>query len=107
MGDLMDDAIGVGLAATQVGVAHRVLVYRVEAESPTVALVNPQVEWSGEETESMEEGCLSLPGVLVDVERPSTCASARRRVRRADRDRGLGTRGARDRSTRSITSTAC
>jgi peptide deformylase len=70
MGALMDDALGIGLAATQVGVLHRVLVYRVEHESPVNALVNPVLEWSGEEEETMEEGCLSLPGVLVDVERP-------------------------------------
>ena len=70
MGELMTDAIGVGLAATQIGVLHRVLVYRVQQESPVVALVNPEIEWSGGEEEIMEEGCLSLPSVLVDVERP-------------------------------------
>jgi peptide deformylase len=70
MGQLMDDAIGVGLAATQVGVVHRLLVYRVQQEAALAALVNPEIEWSGRDTESMEEGCLSLPGVLVDVDRP-------------------------------------
>ncbi len=70
MGNLMDDAIGVGLAATQVGVVHRLLVYRVGPDATLAALVNPEVEWSGRDTESMEEGCLSLPGVLVDVDRP-------------------------------------
>jgi peptide deformylase len=70
MGELMGDALGVGLAATQVGVLHRVLVYRVQQQAPVAALVNPEVEWTGKETETMEEGCLSLPGVLVDVERP-------------------------------------
>src|SRR5215208_3254443 len=70
MGHLMDQALGIGLAATQVGLMNRVLVYRVEAEGPIAALVNPVLEWAGEETEPMEEGCLSLPGVLVDVERP-------------------------------------
>jgi peptide deformylase len=70
MGQLMTDALGIGLAATQVGLMNRVLVYRVEAEGPIAALVNPMLEWAGEERESMEEGCLSLPGVLVDVERP-------------------------------------
>ena len=69
MGELMIDALGVGLAATQVGVLHRVLVYRVQQQSPVLALVNPEIEWSGGETETMEEGCLSLPAVLVDVER--------------------------------------
>ena len=70
MGRLMHDALGIGLAATQVGLMNRVLVYRVDADGPIAALVNPVLEWSGAETESMEEGCLSLPGVLVEVERP-------------------------------------
>jgi peptide deformylase len=70
MGQLMHDALGIGLAATQLGVMHRVLVYRVEPDAPVAALVNPVLEWSGKEKEALEEGCLSLPGVLVDVERP-------------------------------------
>jgi peptide deformylase len=70
MGQIMHDAFGIGLAATQLGVMHRVLVYRVQAEAPVSALVNPVLEWSSREEESMEEGCLSLPGVLVDVDRP-------------------------------------
>ncbi|MGI8558050.1 MAG: peptide deformylase [Solirubrobacteraceae bacterium] len=70
MSALMVDAMGVGLAATQVGVLHRLLVYRVQPESRVLALVNPEIEWSGRELETMEEGCLSLPGVHVDVERP-------------------------------------
>jgi peptide deformylase len=70
MGRLMHDSIGIGLAATQVGTLHRLLVYRVQHESPIVALVNPVIEWRGKEAETMDEGCLSLPGVLVEVERP-------------------------------------
>jgi peptide deformylase len=70
MGEVMNDALGIGLAATQVGVMHRVLVYRVEAEAAVAALVNPVLEWASEEREPMEEGCLSLPGVLVEVDRP-------------------------------------
>jgi peptide deformylase len=70
MGALMDDAIGVGLAATQVGVVHRLLVYRVQQQGALAALINPEIEWSGRESETMEEGCLSLPDVLVDVDRP-------------------------------------
>ena len=70
MGRLMVDAVGVGLAATQVGVLHRLLVYRVHQQSPVAALINPEVEWTGNEHETLEEGCLSLPGVHVDVERP-------------------------------------
>ncbi len=70
MGELMNDALGVGLAATQLGVLNRVLVYRVQQEAPVVALINPELEWSGKESETAEEGCLSLPKVLVEVERP-------------------------------------
>ncbi|MGH2875363.1 MAG: peptide deformylase [Solirubrobacteraceae bacterium] len=70
MSALMVDAIGVGLAATQVGALRRVLVYRVHQQSPVAALVNPEIEWVGDESETLEEGCLSLPGVHVDVERP-------------------------------------
>ena len=70
MGRLMDDALGIGLAATQLGVMHRVLVYKVEPDAPLGVLINPQIEWSGDELETLEEGCLSLPGVGVDVERP-------------------------------------
>jgi len=70
MGQLMHDAHGIGLAATQLGVMHRVLVYSVDPDAPVAVLVNPEIEWRGEETEPLEEGCLSLPGVLVEVERP-------------------------------------
>jgi len=81
MGVLMHDSIGIGLAATQLGVLRRVLVYRVEHDSPVLALVNPVIEWSGDDREIMEEGCLSLPGVHVEVERPVNV-----RVRAQDAD---------------------
>jgi peptide deformylase len=71
MGELMHDALGVGLAATQLGVLHRVLVYRTDPEDPVTALVNPVLEWVSEELEPAIEGCLSLPGVHVEVERPA------------------------------------
>jgi peptide deformylase len=69
MRDVMDGALGVGLAATQIGVVERILVYRTELESPIVALINPEIEWRGGESETAEEGCLSIPGIHVDVER--------------------------------------
>jgi peptide deformylase len=69
MAGLMQDALGLGLAAPQLGVSQRLLVYRVGPEAPVVALVNPELEWSSREDETMEEGCLSLPGVTVDVDR--------------------------------------
>jgi peptide deformylase len=70
MAGIMGDAIGVGLAATQLGVMHRVLVYKVGEDGLLAALVNPELEWVGDDAEEAEEGCLSLPGVHVDVERP-------------------------------------
>ena len=51
----------------------------MNVEDPVTVLVNPEIEWSSEELEIAEEGCLSLPGVHVDVERP-----ARVRVRARD-----------------------
>lgn len=72
MGALMHDALGVGLAATQLGVLHRVLVYRAYVDDPLTALVNPVIEWRSEEQEAAEEGCLSLPGVHVEVERAAS-----------------------------------
>ncbi|WP_026912471.1 peptide deformylase [Patulibacter minatonensis] len=70
MGQLMHAARGVGLAANQVGTLHRVLVYAVDGgEGPVRRLVNPRIEWRGAESEVGQEGCLSLAGVLVDVER--------------------------------------
>ena len=69
MGRLMHDALGVGLAATQLGILHRVLVYQAYVDDPLTVLVNPEIEWESEEREAGEEGCLSLPGVHVEVER--------------------------------------
>jgi peptide deformylase len=69
MAGIMNDALGVGLAAPQLGISQRVLVYRVGPDAPVIALVNPELEWRGEEEETLEEGCLSIPGVGVDVDR--------------------------------------
>lgn len=74
MKGLMRDAAGVGLAATQVGVLQRLFVFQQpsedeEAEPETAAVVNPTIVERSEETEVDDEGCLSLQGVLVPVER--------------------------------------
>jgi peptide deformylase len=70
---LMDEARGVGLAAPQLGVLRRILIYRKAEEGPVVALVNPRVVSTGEEVEAADEGCLSLGAatVVVEVERPT------------------------------------
>src|SRR3954467_5767956 len=70
MGAIMNDALGVGLAAPQVGLSQRLLVYRVGQEAPLIALVNPELEWTSDDSEEGEEGCLSIPGIGVDVDRP-------------------------------------
>src|SRR5919205_2835352 len=53
MGEIMHDAYGIGLAATQLGVMHRVLVYRVEPDAAVAALANPRLERSARETEPL------------------------------------------------------
>jgi peptide deformylase len=67
---IMRDAMGVGLAATQLGVMRRLLVFQAGSGATPTALVNPEVEWLSDEEAITEEGCLSLPGIAVDVERP-------------------------------------
>jgi peptide deformylase len=67
---IMRDGLGIGLAATQVGALRRLLVFQAGPESEPTALVNPEVEWLSEEMAVAEEGCLSLPRVSMDVERP-------------------------------------
>jgi peptide deformylase len=66
---LMVDANGVGLAANQAGVLRRVFVFRLGEEDELLAAVNPRIIGTSEEREPDEEGCLSLQGVLVPVER--------------------------------------
>lgn len=70
MTGLLGDALGAGLAATQLGVMHRLFVFRGDPDAPIDVFVNPVLEWHAEETEADEEGCLSIPGVWVEVERP-------------------------------------
>jgi peptide deformylase len=99
--ETMYDANGIGLAAIQVGVAHRVIVMdisqRMQAdveaqedteenleEDPEEVLdetgpryfVNPEIVWASEETRNYQEGCLSVPGFYDDVARPAQCRVA-------------------------------
>lgn len=67
---IMRDGMGVGLAATQLGVLRRLLVFQAGPDSEPTALINPEVEWLSDEVVVAEEGCLSLPRVSTDVERP-------------------------------------
>jgi peptide deformylase len=71
MAELMKEANGVGLAATQVGVLRRVFVFSPE-DDRVVVLVNPEIPKRGQETDLDDEGCLSIQGVTVPVERPTS-----------------------------------
>ena len=69
MGRLMHDARGVGLAATQVGVLQRLFVCQLADDDEVRTIVNPEITRRSRSTEIADEGCLSLQGVLVPVER--------------------------------------
>ncbi len=67
---IMRDGLGVGLAATQLGILRRVLVVQPSTDAEPAALVNPVIERFSGDLVTAEEGCLSLPRISVDVERP-------------------------------------
>jgi peptide deformylase len=67
---IMQDGMGVGLAATQLGVLRRMLVFQAGSDNEPTALINPKIEWMSDDLAIAEEGCLSLPRVTMDVERP-------------------------------------
>jgi peptide deformylase len=73
--ETMYEAPGIGLAAIQVAVPKRLLVLDVtdkDEERNPIAMINPEILRLGDESRIYEEGCLSIPDVLVDIERPST-----------------------------------
>ena len=72
MAKTMYDAPGIGLAAPQVGVLKRVIVYDLEGEGRVIALCNPEIIELSDEVAVDDEGCLSLPGISVPVERALT-----------------------------------
>ena len=71
MKQLMLDANGIGLAATQVGVLRRMFVFQLADDDEVTTIVNPEITKRSRSTEVADEGCLSLQGVLVPVERAS------------------------------------
>lgn len=83
--ETMYDAPGVGLAAVQVGVPRRLIVLdaggETEDERRPLVMVNPEIVRLGPEMRMHEEGCLSIPDVRIEIERPSTAL-----VRFIDRD---------------------
>lgn len=83
--ETMYDAPGVGLAAVQVGIPRRLLVVDIadpDKDTPQpLALINPEIVRLGQELHVHDEGCLSIPDVRVEIERPSSLT-----VRFVDRD---------------------
>ena len=74
MADSMYAADGIGLAAIQIGVPARVLVIDLDqkdGKKNPVAYINPKITWASDETAVFEEGCLSVPEIWDDVERPA------------------------------------
>ena len=72
--ETMYDAPGIGLAAIQIGVPKRVIVMDLAGkdEEPQPAyFVNPEITWKSDEMSSYEEGCLSVPEMYEDVDRPA------------------------------------
>lgn len=72
--ETMYDAPGIGLAAIQIGEPVRIIVMDLAREDEPKApryFVNPEILWASEETQPYEEGCLSVPDIYDDVERPA------------------------------------
>jgi len=66
---IMHDGMGIGLAATQLGILRRLLVFQAGHDAEPAAIINPEIDWASDELASAEEGCLSIPRVTVDVDR--------------------------------------
>ena len=82
MADSMYQAQGIGLAAIQIGVPKRVLVIDLdqkEGQKNPVAYINPKITWASDEMAVYEEGCLSVPEIWDDVERPARIKAKLRR----------------------------
>ena len=74
--DTMYDALGIGLAAIQIGVPKRIIVMdisRDEDKKEPRYFVNPIIKKKNEEKAKYEEGCLSVPDQFAEIERPNTC----------------------------------
>jgi len=89
--ETMRDIDGVGLAAPQVGVPLQVVVYELPDDKKVTVLINPEIVKSSEETEMMDEGCLSLPGYRGEVKRlTSVTVKGRNRQGKMIRIKGEG-----------------
>ncbi|HEB30159.1 MAG TPA: peptide deformylase [Spirochaetes bacterium] len=72
MFEAMDEEVGIGLAAPQLGVSERIMVVSIKEKNfERLAIINPVISFFSEETVVIEEGCLSIPGINMDVRRPA------------------------------------
>lgn len=73
MAETMYDAPGIGLAANQIGALERLIVMDCGSdEAPELwQMINPEIIWESDETATLEEGCLSIPGHNAEVKRPA------------------------------------
>jgi peptide deformylase len=72
MAETMYDAPGIGLAATQVDVHEQVIVIDIsETKDQLTVFINPEILWASDDKQVYDEGCLSVPGIYDDVERPA------------------------------------
>jgi peptide deformylase len=69
--EIMRAGRGVGLAAPQIGISSRMFVCEIQGDKPRV-FINPEIISTSQNTISYEEGCLSIPGIYAEVERPET-----------------------------------
>ena len=91
MAESMYAADGIGLAAVQIGVAKRVIVIDLDQKDGKKnprAFINPKIIWASDEMAVFEEGCLSVPEIWDDVERPARIKARISRPRRQEADAG-------------------
>jgi peptide deformylase len=87
MATTVEEAEGLGLAAPQIGKSLRICLALINGKM--TPLINPEISNKSEETWVHEEGCLSLPGVNIDVERPKTVTLTYIDARGAEQERRL------------------
>ena len=87
MQETVDDAKGAGLAAPQIGESLRLCIALINGKH--TPLINPEITWRSKEEDSMEEGCLSLPGVWLPISRPVAITLTYQDIKGNDQERKL------------------
>jgi len=87
MQETVDDAKGAGLAAPQIGKSLRVCIALINGKQ--TPLINPKITWRSGKKDSMEEGCLSLPGIWLPIKRPVAITLTYQDAKGKDQERKL------------------